>query len=192
MWKHGFPRSHIELQSPKTLKVFIVRDLKKWLTSMYDRPYYLLKTWNNFKEFLATKHKSNVGIETAKVINVFNGKELNYTDINKNIFEIRYQKLRSYFEFTKTHDNCVFVKLEYIQNKDNCKNFIKALNIKYDLGLDPNNIVSEIPYHCTQNVAQVKNFKHSHEITEEEHTIIDQNKKSEIEKWVDNLTFEMI
>ena len=178
--------------SNKTITLFIIRDLKKWLVSMYDKPYYMEKSWNNFNEFLKTKHKSCINSKyyDKDLRNAFNNKVINNLDNDKDIFEIRYKKLKSYFEYTQTNKNCVFVKLEYIQNKNNCEIFLKALNKKYELNLNEDNLTTEIPYHCV-NMTCEKTVP-THSITNEDLVIIEQNKNDEIEEWVDNLTFEMI
>lgn len=58
-WKHGYPDKSLNKVNEKVITIFIVRDLTKWLVSMYHNPYCL--DFNNktrsFDYFIQQKHK---------------------------------------------------------------------------------------------------------------------------------------
>ena len=58
-WKHGYPDHEFNKVNEKIINIFIIRDLKKWLVSMYHNPYCL--DFNNkdrsFDYFIQQKHK---------------------------------------------------------------------------------------------------------------------------------------
>jgi len=58
-WKHGYPDHSLNKVNEKVITVFIIRDLKKWLVSMYHNPYCLdfYNRNRNFDYFLLQKHK---------------------------------------------------------------------------------------------------------------------------------------
>lgn len=57
---------------------------------------------------------------------------LNFSDQSKNIFEIRYDKLRSYFSYGLSKD-CIFILLDDIQDKSKCKLFLDKLSYDFNL-----------------------------------------------------------
>ena len=89
-WKHGTPKLNLFNNIDDTLFVFIIRDLKPWLKSMYITPYHLEKS-NDIQSFLNEKIKSSDKRENHDV-NIY--KE----ETNKTIFELRYYKIESYLE----------------------------------------------------------------------------------------------
>jgi hypothetical protein len=80
---------------------------------MRDRRRSIFPT-NHLREFISNKH-------------------LNYDDDNRNIFEIRIHKIRSYLQYIKEHKDTVIVKLDFIQKKENCKLFIDELSRKLSI-----------------------------------------------------------
>lgn len=58
-WKHGYPDNSLNNANEKIVNIFIIRDLRKWLVSMYYNPYCL--DFNNktrsFKYFIEQKHE---------------------------------------------------------------------------------------------------------------------------------------
>ena len=61
-WKHGYPDQSLNLISDRIITIFIVRDLRKWLVSMFHNPYCL--DFNNknrsFKFFIKEKHQAEL------------------------------------------------------------------------------------------------------------------------------------
>jgi len=168
-----------------------MRNLDKWLVSMFHNPHSLVSEKCCFKCFLKREQQSSAGFDgNTPLINYITNKPVNYTDIGRTIFEIRYSKIKSYFRYYKEkHKNIIFVSLDHIQDKNNCYNFINKINQRYNLGI--RNIISEITHHCKTNKKNTKNIQYNTQISEDDKKIIDRYKNDDIEKWVDNLTFEM-
>ena len=61
-WKHGYPDQSLNLISDRIITIFIVRDLRKWLVSMFHNPYCL--DFNNknrsFEFFIKEKHQAEL------------------------------------------------------------------------------------------------------------------------------------
>jgi hypothetical protein len=105
-WKHGIPDPS-KINKQKTLVLFIIRDLVSWLNSMYFRPYHIKKQ-SNFIRFITEKiiprekrldHPVNL-----------------YSDERKNLFQLRYKKLKKYLFFFENH-NCVLLNLNFVQQQ---------------------------------------------------------------------------
>ena len=67
-WKHGYPDNSLNKVNEKIVNIFIIRDLRKWLVSMYYNPYSLdfdNKT-RSFEYFIQQKHK--VELQNGQVI----------------------------------------------------------------------------------------------------------------------------
>lgn len=174
------------------IKIFIIRDLKPWLVSTYHNPYYLQKETCCFTCFLKRKQIVNRDPNVWDVmINIKNKKLINSTDDNKTIFQIRYQKIKSYLKFAQKNQNCVFVKYDYIKDPSNCHKFLCAINKKYNFGMNENELVTGIDYHCVTGQPNMKQSNYSFKINENQQNLINRFKNDMIEEWVDNLTFEM-
>lgn len=195
IWKHGYPSKvvdNLSLSQKPIIKIFIIRDLNSWLVSMYHKPYYLQRETCCFTCFLKRKQIVNKDPDVWDVmINYKNKKILNSTDEGKTIFEIRKQKIESYLKFAQKNENCVFVKYDYIKDPSNCSKFLCAINRKYNFCMNENEFVAEIDYHCTTGQPDIKHSNYNLKIDETQQNLINQLKKDEIEKWVENLTFEM-
>jgi len=145
-----------------------------------------------FRCFLKRKQIVNRDKSIWQVmINYRNNKILNISDDNKTIFEIRYQKLKSYFKYAHNSKNIIFVSHDYIKDPSNCSKFLHAINKKYNLGIDENHMINEITNHSVTHVKNSKSTQYDIKIQEEERKIIERYKDDEIEDWVNNLTFEM-
>jgi len=184
-WKHGYPDEEFRQVEEQVIDIFIVRDLKKWLISMYHNPYCLsTRKTDCFATFLT----SNQSVETVSSLALKNNsisklflkyiyslffnytstssiknlmlksfldksikldrlrhpfpskylrdhkfkKHLNYSDESRNIFEIRYDKLRSYFDYSLSQ-KCIFVSLEDIQDNNKCINFLERISSDFNL-----------------------------------------------------------
>lgn len=192
LWKHGFPSRKTKLLSDKVINIFIIRSLDKWLVSMYHKPYCLYTEQCCFKCFL----KRNQKISTSKggpleMFDIITNKSINKVDENKTIFEIRYLKIKSYLRYLHNNSDVVFVSLDYLQNKDNCRAFIHRLNEKYELGIDGNNIIDELEHHVKTQIKGCKETPYDYIINEEESLLINRFKNDDLEDWINNLTFEM-
>lgn len=124
-WKHGQPK--LELIKDiinDTLFVFIIRDLRKWLKSMYTKPYHL-KRIKNEREFLLTKLKPEEKIKNHPV-NIFS------EESNLTIFRLRYNKIKSYLSMIDNLKNAIIINLEDTQ-VDKGQKFINSLEQMFKL-----------------------------------------------------------
>lgn len=180
-WKHGVPISNKNIDTD-VVDIFIFRDLKEWLVSMYKNPYELEESCD-FKYFLERKHVSK-----TNWLDWDNKKHVNYDDNDKTIFEIRYHKISSIMKYCECNSNIVFVNLSYLQeNSVNTERFIQALCKTY-LNINKQNIISVIPHTKTS-----KNIKNQiYDININNYTvIINRLMDTTIEEFVSNLTFTM-
>jgi hypothetical protein len=115
--KHWFG-NHLDLRdTDDTLFICIVRDPIKWLNSFYRTPHFLKKTMVQSRNtFLNTEFRSNCYIYSKEIntvnwqveeTNIYTGKPY------KNIFELRYLKLRwMYEDLPKLVKNYIFIRYE--------------------------------------------------------------------------------
>ena len=188
-WKHGYPKDYLKLINDRVVNIFIIRSLDEWLISMFHNPHTLaLPDDINFKDFL-TYENIPLGCAVPKRGFVLtNGKLQNISDFRKDIFEIRYEKLKSYIEFNYKYKDVVFVKLDYIRDKENCRTFLEHLNIKYDLGMS--DIIPEILINLKTGEPGKKR-EYDTIIDDDTRKIIERLKNDKVEEWVDELTFQM-
>ena len=130
-WKHGFPKLHLFKNLKNTLFIFIIRDLEKWLKSMYVNPYHL-KRINNVDLFLTKKLKPN-DYRKDHDVNKYKYEK------NINIFKLRYTKIKSYFNCFKFINNALSINNKFVpilkhtktkkneQNKNIILNFNKNI-----------------------------------------------------------------
>ena len=126
-WKHGFPKLHLFKNLKNTLFIFIIRDLEKWLKSMYVNPYHL-KRINNVDLFLTKKLKPN-DYRKDHDVNKYKYEK------NVNIFKLRYSKIKSYFNCIKFVKNALIINLEDIQ-LDKGQKLIKVLNESFKININ--------------------------------------------------------
>ena len=141
-----------------------------------------------FKDFLIYETIPIAYVNTDRAVFLTNGKIQNHTEYRKDIFEIRYEKIKSYLSFNSRHSDVVFVKLDYIRDKDNCYHFLNELNKTYDLGMT--NIISEITYNVKTGKPGKKR-EYDTIIDEETRKIIERLRNDKVEDWIEDLTFEM-
>lgn len=179
-WKHGPPRNYLKGNKENKLvtKIFIVRNLEKWLVSMFHNPYHV-KRMNNFESFLLKK----IEIENRDEV-YLNNKFINNDDINKTIFELRYYKYQKIKEYCDNNENIVLVNLDYIQNDENCIQFLKEINNRYKLNKTK---FSTIEKH-SKNSKNMKNVEYKTNYKDYQ-TTIDLYKNVEIENEINNLTY---
>ena len=125
IWKHSNP--DINQINDNSLIIIIVRELKSWLNSMYNRPYCIktvpailsknlnIKDKNLFNHFITKKHHTKYK----------NEKWSKY-----NLFELRYKKYEKYKDLYSKY-NCAFINLNYLQQYP--ENFIKILKNTFNL-----------------------------------------------------------
>ena len=123
-WKHAFPRIELFKELDSTLFIFIIRDLDNWIKSMYFNIYHY-KRPKNIEEFLTEK----IQVDDKRCDHDVNI----YEDEQQNIVHLRNAKIKSYLNFSKNVNNCVFINLEYLQKND--KNFLQFLNTNYSLNM---------------------------------------------------------
>jgi hypothetical protein len=189
VWKHGYPHDYLKLLNEKVINIFIIRDLEEWLVSMFNNVHNIaLPIDCSFQDFLVHELIPIGYINKKRASFLKNGKLENYMDYRKDIFEIRYEKIKSYLAFSARHKDIVYVKLDYIQDKNNCYHFLNELNKYYGLGIT--NIIPEIKYNLKTGEPGKKS-KYDTIVDEECKKIIRRLKNDRVEEWIDNLTFEM-
>jgi len=184
IWKHGDPNNN--MQENKTfIKIFVVRKLESWLVSMFHNHYHL-NNFNNFKKFLTTPFKED-DVEKRKEFCIYGNIPVNFEDIDKTIFQVRYYKYLKIKEYCEQNENIILVSLEYLQNDDNCIHFLKEINHKYNFNKKEDNF-KLIEKHTKNGNMNLKNrtYKINHEDYQLE---IDNNKNIEIENEINNLTY---
>jgi hypothetical protein len=127
-WKHGVPCNTIKQKDECVVDIFIIRNLNKWLVSMYKNPYHLIGK-DNFESFLKDKQFSS----EHDIVDFRTLRCLNEDDNDKTIFEIRYYKYKNIINYFENNKNVVLVNLDFIQNEDNCEVFLSELNNTYKL-----------------------------------------------------------
>lgn len=121
-WKHGFPNMKLfnNIDLDNVLFIFIIRDFKSWLKSMYKQPYHYIPQ-NTFEEFINNK----LNIKDNRIDH-----DVNINSLEKqNIIDLRYSKINCYFDFFKKVNNAIFINLEDLQN--NTLKFLDFLNKNY-------------------------------------------------------------
>ena len=138
-WKHGYPDIKYFNEIDNTLYVFIIRDLEKWLKSMYYQPYSYQRP-ENIYNFINYKLKmKDERLDHDVNIN---------PEEKDNIFNLRYKKLQKYLEFSELVSNFIFINLEDIQI--NPKKFILFLNSQYQINI--HKCFDSIPNHTKNNL----------------------------------------
>ena len=171
-WKHGFPRLNLFNDNirKQTLFVVIIRDLEKWLVSMFKSPYSLDPGKSLFS-FVNGDLKINEKRKDHDV-NI-------YKEENKNIVKLRYSKINSYLEFYKKVENIIFVNLEDLQ--DNNNKMLDFLKDKFQINIKPKLIKVE------------KHTKINKTIENRDYNLkcpIIKNKNNQLEQFVKNLKDE--
>lgn len=190
IWKHGFPNININKLNDKVVVIFILRNLEEWLLSMWDNPYYLKEERCCFNCFLTKKQYSSITKGSPnEIYDYYTGAVINESDENKTIFEIRYEKIESYLKYYRENENVWFVNLKYLENEENCKNFLKTLFEKYEPHWYISNLTTKLNIH-TKDGLSIINRHENINFDEEVHNIINRYKIDAIEKWVNKLTFE--
>lgn len=180
-WKHGVPTDNQKNINNKVIDIFIFRELKSWLVSMFKNPYELENNFRcNFKLFLEKKQSSN-----NYWINE-NNEILNMDDNDKDIFEIRKHKFNEICKYRDNNKNIIFVNLTYLQNENNLLEFLNILNDNY-VKNNKREYILKIPHTKTKS-NDYKNNTYNINI-DEYIDIINSKKNNEIEDFINNLTY---
>jgi hypothetical protein len=188
-WKHGIPKNDTKdnKENKMVIKIFIFRKLEPWLVSMFYNPYHLINL-NKFDTFLTTQITSK-HIERREENVLYNSnKPINFEDVGKTIFQVRYYKYLKIKEYCENNENVILVNLEYLQNNDNCIEFLKELNNRYNFNKKEEEF--KLVEKHTKNKSKIKNktYETNYEDYQE---IIDKHKNIEIENEINNLTYFM-
>ena len=183
-WKHRIPDDDYKhIRNKKVIDIFIFRELDGWLASMNKNVYHLKKI-HDFKDFLLNNQISNEQeIKDYKTMDI-----INKDDNNKTIFDIRYYKFNKINEYKNRNNDVIFVNLTFLQDKNNMELFLNELNSRY-FENKYNPTLFEIN-HIKRRHMSDKNRKYNIDI-EKYREIIDSKKNDEIEKYINNLTFEI-
>lgn len=169
-WKHG---TNLNKFLSDQIDIFIVRSLDEWLISMFYKPYHL-KQSNDFFSFLSYKQLiSDNWTKDGHLKEV-----INFEDKDKDIFEIRYFKLKKIFDYCNNNTNIIIVSLDYLQKPANAEKFLRDVNKIYNLN-KTDKFISSLKYKRNYYPVQISNFK----------KIIDSQKNGDIEKFINNLTY---
>lgn len=140
-WKHGIPKIKLFNNLNNTLFIFIIRNLNDWIKSMYFNPYSYKKPCdinyflNNKLEIYEKRDDHDVNI---------------YEYEKQNIIDLRYYKIKSYFNLYNKVNNALFINLTDLQN-DN-KKFLLFLQDKYNIYIHKN-------IRHVNNHTKIKNYK---------------------------------
>lgn len=208
-WQHRIPRE----KKDNRIDVFIVRDLRKWLISMYNNPYHLNRK-STFNQFLLEKQMSSekslfcydITNNTNNTNNTTNNdnsrelKELNYDDNNKTIFEIRYTKYNDMINFLNNNRNVILVNQSYLLNNENVECFLNKVNELFHLNktdewnyIDYNvKTIHKVDNNSSVNRERENNLKEKKykiDIGKVGNNIINKFKNKSIEDYINNLKF---
>ena len=186
-WKHDFPGPELKLVGKNVVNFFIVRKLENWLITTHNKPHSLGTFGKPFPNFLT--EKQTLCTHWTETICIKTNKQTNHFDENKTIFEIRYEKLKAYLRYFNENKNVVIVSLEYLQDENNCKHFLREISNKY--GFEFSTIVGSVDEHVKTGDSGIKNTVYQTKITEVEEAIINSHKDRDLEKFVNTLTFVM-
>ena len=184
-WKHGIPKNDTKnnKENKMVIKIFIFRKLEPWLVSMFHNPYHLTNL-DNFDTFLNTTI-TNKHIEKRDENFFYNSnRPINYEDIGKTIFQVRYYKFLKIREYCKANDNIILVNLEYLQNNNNCIQFLKEINNKYNFNKKDFKLVEK----HTKNKTTIKNKTYDTNYSDYQEEI-NKHKNIEIENEINKLTY---
>ena len=134
-WKHGIPNEELLSKYKNIFYIFIIRDLNGWANSMFNRPYHIKKE-NNFFKFLINNIVPIEGVRGPNHDSLVLDHEK-----NKNLFELRYFKIKKYIEFSKGK-NFAFLNMKFLQ--DNPKIVINYLSKKLNI---ENKKFNDFEYH---------------------------------------------
>jgi len=181
-WKHAIPNPILKEKYPGIIDFFVVRDLNKWLVSMFKNVYHL-KRFGNFKDFLTQNQVSNERL----LIDAYTKKLLNEDDNNRTIFHIRYYKLLGMMDYFKNNNNIVIVHLDILQDEQRCIKFLEK--VKKYFGLEQKNNYFSVNFRHLKVHYKVINEKNiDYNINVENYKdIIDKNKNQEIEDKLENI-----
>lgn len=195
--RHRIPEDSIKtmgIYGERMINIIVFRKLDSWLVSMYKNSYFLeKKEESTFEDFLIRNQKScfRYKDEIEAQYYIYSDKELFSQDTGKTVFEIRYSKIKSFLDFYNRHKDVILVSLEYLQNEENCKKFIKDLNSRYELNIK--NVISSIERHTKRSkLVGVKNRIYEDvKITGNIREIINKHRNPEIESFIEDLTYRI-
>ena len=146
-WKHGIPKDFdinivkkiIPRVEKEVLYICIFRNLEGWLKSMYKNPYHMKKT-GGFDNFLNKKQKI---IAQYNPLDYHTKKYSSIDDEDKDIFQIRYLKMKHHLDFYNKQKNIIHISLDFLQKET--KFFLHVLRQVYNINIKEK-INVNIPY----------------------------------------------
>jgi hypothetical protein len=170
-WKHSIPLK----KEDDSTEFIIIRELPKWLSSMYSSPYHLNRH-KNFTDFLMLPQSVSEGEKDEHTV-----------DNNKTIFDIRYSKYNGMMRHFNTYRRVCIVNLDYIQKDVNCNYFLKSINSIYKLNKTTPYITNCL--HTKDN----STYKNRNTIIKSNDylSIINSNLNDKIEHEIEALTFKI-
>lgn len=146
-----FSNNYNDDECDTCLFICIVRDPIEWLCSLYDNPYHISKWmkskgWESFLSFPFYSMYDDPEIDGKLYRKERMGDRHIYTH-NKyiNVFQARSTKCKFLMEdFPNLVKNCTFVNYEYI--RDNPKEFVDNLTVRFKLPKNPKEFVPYIIY----------------------------------------------
>ena len=184
-WKHSVPCYQFKNNLPYVVDFIIFRELNSWLISMFKNPYHLSydAPEKNFERFITKVQKSET-LHNTKWIDSITKQPISVNDDNKSIFEIRYFKFHKTMKYFEDNKNVILVNLSYLQNDENCKQFIHEIQKRYNLNISPPKLITK---HTKENTIK-KNRKYDVDINKY-NEIIKKHKNTTVENIIENLRF---
>lgn len=184
-WKHSEPSYKLKQNLPDVIDFIIFRDLESWLISMFKNPFHLSydSPEKDFESFLTKKQKAET-IHNTKWVDAITKQPISINDDNRSIFEIRYFKYNKTMDYFHNNKNIVLVNLSYLQNDENCKQFIHEIQKRFNLSITPAKLITK---HTKEN-SKKKNRNYNIDI-KKYNKIIEKCKNVKIENEIENLTF---
>ena len=180
-WKHGVPTDDYKNLDVKVVDLFVFRNLEDWLISFYKNPYHVEK-FKNFSDFLTLPQRT----KKHKLYYSKTNKCINIDDNGKTIFQIREYKFKKIMEYKKRNNDVILINLSFIQNEKKLLQFLKFLSSKYLPNLKFDNYSLSIKH--TKNSLNIKNRNYDIDISKYQE-IINSRKNEEMEKFINNLTY---
>ena len=133
---------------------------------------------------LINKHRSSIIEPTEYFREHKNLLPMNFVDEGRNIFEIRYAKLDSYFSYMKSNNDSLIISLDTIQNDGNCLKFLEFLNKNYKLGNENFELINK----NLKTYSNQKNTIYSTDISLYK-PLINKLKNHSVESFINNLSW---
>ena len=186
-WPHGSPDPRVKQIDDCVVDIFIFRRLEPWLVSMFKNPYEL-RRFHQFNEFLIGKQRP-----VSPFTDYYTGKLVNYDDLDRTIFQIRYKKYKDIVDYCKNNDNCIVISLDFLQDETKCDSFIDLLKEMYNIDTENEENITSIETQLAtgKKITTQSEKNRIYFDVSEFNNDIDLWKDGEIENHINNLDLEL-